>query len=84
MQPTPQNVEGQKEHKHSNGKISIVSVEIACMVVRCIRVANLPPEVQDAVLHNTVSNNGDVNDIKEGNGLDFIDIRFRMESELWN
>jgi len=65
MQPTPHNVQGQQEHKHSNGKISIVNVEIACMVVRCIRVANLPPEVQDAVLHATVSNIGDVNDIKE-------------------
>ena len=51
MQSTLQNIQGQQEYKHDNGELFIVNVEIAGMGVRWIRVVNLPPEIQDAILH---------------------------------
>jgi hypothetical protein len=42
-----------------------VTVELAGMGERRIRVANLPPEVQDTVLRDTMSKYGDVKNIKE-------------------
>jgi hypothetical protein len=60
-----QDIQGQQEYTHDNGEISIVTVELASMGLRRVRMANLPPEVQDTVLRDTVSKYGNVNDIKE-------------------
>jgi len=65
MQSTLQNIQGQQEYKHDIGEISTVNAEIAGMGVRHIRVVNVPPEIQDAVLRDTMSKYGEVKDIKE-------------------
>jgi len=65
MQLILQNIQGQQEYKHENGEISIVKVELAGMGVRRVRVANLPPEVKEPVLHASMSKYGDVKDIKD-------------------
>jgi hypothetical protein len=65
MQSILLDIQGQQECKHDNGEISIVTVELVSMGVRRVRVANLPPEVQDTVLRDTMSKYGDVKDIKE-------------------
>jgi hypothetical protein len=41
---------GQKEYKHDNGMISTVKMEPAGMGIRIIRIANLPPEVNDRTI----------------------------------
>jgi hypothetical protein len=65
LQSILQDIQGQQEYKHDNGEISIVTVELASMGARRVRVANLPPEVQDTVIRDTMSKHGDVKDIKE-------------------
>jgi molybdenum cofactor biosynthesis enzyme MoaA len=65
MESRLQDIQRHQEYKHDNGEISIVTVERAVIGVRRIRVANLPPEVQDTVLRDTLSKYGDVKDIKE-------------------
>jgi hypothetical protein len=49
MQAIIQGIQGQQEYKHDNGEISIVTVGLTCMGVRRVRVANLPPGVQDSL-----------------------------------
>ena len=79
MQSAFQNIQGQQEYKPDNSEISIVTIELAGLCTRHVRVANLPPEMYDSVLRDAMSNYGDVKGIKE----DLTDTRYRMESELW-
>ena len=65
MQSILQNIQGQQEYKHDNGEISTVTVELAGMSVRRVRVANLPPEVKEPVLRDAMAQYGDVKDIQE-------------------
>jgi hypothetical protein len=41
---------GQQEFKHDNGEFSQVTIELAGMGRRKIRIANLPPEVNDRMI----------------------------------
>jgi len=56
---------GQLEYRHETGEVSIVRVDIAGMGLRRVRVANLPSEVPDWVLRDTMSKYGDVKKIIE-------------------
>jgi hypothetical protein len=56
---------GQKEYKHDNGMISTVKIEPAGMGIRIIRIANLPPEVNDRTIVTIFSKYGDVRELKE-------------------
>ena len=46
------------EYKHNNGEISTVSVNIAGMGTRKIRIANLPPEVAENTLRASIASTG--------------------------
>jgi hypothetical protein len=49
---------GQAEYKHTNGEISTVSVNMAGMGTRKIRIANLTPEVAEDTLRARLSSTG--------------------------
>ena len=51
---------GRAEYKYPNGEISIVNIGIAGMGIKRIRVANLPPEVQNDVLQRSLTSYGKV------------------------
>ena len=56
---------GDKEFKYDNGEISKVKVTIAGMGKCIIRIANLPPEVQESVIRKALGTYGDIIDITE-------------------
>jgi hypothetical protein len=55
---------GQVEYLHTNGEISIVRLEMAGLRMRKVRIANLPPEVSDAVIRTALSSYGEVQDVQ--------------------
>jgi hypothetical protein len=57
--------EGQAEFKHDNGEISKVTIEPAGMGMRKIRIANLPPEVNDRTIKNMLMRYGEIKEITE-------------------
>jgi hypothetical protein len=61
MQQVLQKTNGQTEFRHDNGEVSKVNIEPAEMGVRRIRIANLPPEVND----RTIRKYGEVKEISE-------------------
>jgi len=63
MQTVLTSTKGQLEYRHENGEVSVVRVDMAGMGLRRVRVANLPPEVSDRVLRDTMSKYGDVKEI---------------------
>jgi hypothetical protein len=50
---------------HVNGELSTVAIDVAGLSTKRVRVANLPPEVQDAVLTTSVAPFGKVLAIQE-------------------
>ena len=54
---------GAHDFKHDNGEISQVQVVIAGMGMRTIRIANLPPEVQEFAIRNLLGTYGEINGI---------------------
>jgi hypothetical protein len=59
------NANGQQEYKHENGEISKVQIEHAGMGIRTLRIANLPPEVPNSTISNTLTKYGEIKDIRE-------------------
>jgi hypothetical protein len=55
---------GEVEYRHTNGKISIVHQETAGLGMRKVRIANLPPEVPDAVIRTVLSIYGEVQGVQ--------------------
>jgi len=55
----------QQEYMHDNGELSQVTIEIAEMGMRKIRIANLPPEVSDCMLKANLAKYGEVHAITE-------------------
>ena len=55
---------GQVEYRHTNGEISIVRLETAGLGMRKVRIANLPPEVPDAVIRTVLSSYGEVQGVQ--------------------
>jgi len=45
-----QSMNGSAEYRHVTGEIPILHLEVACMGMRRIRIANLPPEVTERSL----------------------------------
>jgi len=60
-----QKTAGQLDFRHDNGEISVVQIELAGMGTRRVRIANLPPEVSDRAIRETLSNYGEVKEIRE-------------------
>jgi hypothetical protein len=56
---------GQQEYKHESGEISKVQIEHAGMGIRTLRIANLPPEVSNRTISNTLTKYGEIKDIRE-------------------
>jgi hypothetical protein len=56
---------GQAENKHHTGEISIVTIGMAGMGNKRVRIANLPPEVPDNALKAALTPYGTVLDIQE-------------------
>jgi hypothetical protein len=65
METLIQYTRGRLEFKHENGVISQVTVEIAGMGIKKIRIANLPPEVPDRTLRDILTTCGVVKSITE-------------------
>ena len=65
MQTVLQDTKGQLEFRHDNGELSQVIIELAGMGMKKIRIANLPPEVTDHTLRDSLTKYGEVKDIKE-------------------
>jgi len=57
--------QGQLDYTHDNGELSIVHIERAGTGVRRVRVAKLPPELQDRKLRDVISRYGEVRAIME-------------------
>jgi len=64
------------EYKHDKGEISQVSVEIAGMGTKRIRIAGLPPEVKKATIKESLSKYGEFVNIGTKCRQPFIDMRF--------
>jgi hypothetical protein len=60
-----QTTSGQLNYLHDNGESFIVQLEIAGMGTKRIRIANLPPEVPNKVICDTLSTYGEVTEIIE-------------------
>ena len=60
-----QGTDGQSEYKHTNGEIATVSVNMAGMGTRKIRIANLPPEVPEDTLRASLAQYGKILSVKE-------------------
>jgi hypothetical protein len=56
---------GQLEYHHENGELPLVTVEIAGLGVKRVRIANLPPEIPDRTLRNALTKYGEVRRITE-------------------
>ena len=65
VQDIIQGTGGQAEYKHTNGEISSVSVNMAGMGTRKIRIANLPPEVAEDKLRASFAQYGKILSVKE-------------------
>jgi hypothetical protein len=65
MQPLIQDTRGRLEFKHDNAVIKQVTVEIAGMGIKKVRIAKLPPEVPDRTLRDILTTYGDVKSITE-------------------
>ena len=65
MQQVLTDTKGQEEFKHGNGELSKVNIEPAGMGMRRIRIANLPPEVNERTIRNMLLRYGDVKEITE-------------------
>jgi hypothetical protein len=60
-----QTTKEQLEFRYDNSELFIVQLELAGMGIRLIRIANLPPEVPDRIIRETLSTYGDVTEISE-------------------
>jgi hypothetical protein len=58
-------VKGQLEYHHENGELFLVKVEIAGLVVKRVRIANLPPEIPDRTIRDALTKYGEVKRITE-------------------
>jgi hypothetical protein len=65
MNAVPQKTAGGLDFRHDNGEISIAQIEVAGMGNRRVRIANLPPEVTDRTIRDTLSTYGEVKEIRE-------------------
>ena len=54
---------GQAEYKHHTGEISLVSIAVTGIGTKRVRVANLPPEVQNEALRAVLASYGTVRNI---------------------
>jgi hypothetical protein len=60
-----QDTDGTLTYRHDNGEQSNITIETAGMGTREIRIATLPPEVNDRAIKETLTKYGEVIEIKE-------------------
>jgi hypothetical protein len=65
LQRIIQETNGLKEHKHSNGEILHVRIEMTGLGIKRIRIANLPPEVPEEPIRTAFAQYGDIKSIQE-------------------
>jgi hypothetical protein len=53
------------EYKHASGEISPVRIEMAGIVKRRVRIANLPPDIPEGIIWTDLSQYGEVKTIQE-------------------
>jgi len=56
--------QGQEDFRHDNGEISEVGIEAVGLGMRQVRVASLPPEVEDKTLKMALGAFGEIHDIQ--------------------
>jgi hypothetical protein len=64
MRDVFQSTSAKPEYRHTNGEISCVRISTAGMGISSVRIANLPPEVQDGSLWSVLARYGEVKDIQ--------------------
>jgi len=79
LQAVLRTTQKQLDYIHDNGELSVVYIERAGMGVRSVRVAKLPPEVQDRKLHDSTPQYGDLRAITEELFSRDIDILYLTE-----
>ena len=88
MKEVLQDTNGTCEYKHDDGEISQVSVEIAGMGTKRIRISGLPPEVKEATIKESLSKYGEIVQIRDEmwvavyrykvfNGIKIVEIKLR-------
>jgi hypothetical protein len=60
-----QKTNGQAEYKHLTGELSVVTISDAGMGTKRVRIANLPPEVQDETIRTALTSYGTAMNIQE-------------------
>lgn len=65
MQSVLQDCNGQLEFRHDNGELSQVTIELAGMGIKKIRIASLPPEVTENTIRDSLTKYGEVKNIRE-------------------
>jgi hypothetical protein len=65
LQTVFRTIQGRQEYKHETGEISEVQIELAGLGIRRVRIANLPPEIQDNVIRDVMAKYGDVREVTE-------------------
>jgi hypothetical protein len=65
MQEVLLETRGGLEYKHDNGELSQVRIEKAGMGLKKVRIANLPPEIPDRMVRDTLAQYGEVRAITE-------------------
>jgi hypothetical protein len=84
-----QESDGHYDYRHKNGEISKVQIEPAGMGIRTVRIANLPPEMSERAIINTLSHYGEVKEVKEerwpksyrykiANGIRLVTLNLRL------
>jgi hypothetical protein len=61
----------------------MVNVEIADMVIRRVRLANVPPEFEDGILRDALSKYGEVNNITEEQWSRVYRFLYLLAKDLW-
>jgi len=64
MQAILTTTQGQEDFRHENGEISKVRIEAVGLGMRRVRVASLPPEVEDKTLKMVMGAYGEIRDIQ--------------------
>jgi hypothetical protein len=95
MQGFIRTTQGQLEFHHENDELSLVPVDIAGLGLRRVRIANLPAELPDRILRETMSKYGTVKGISKeswskayrfpvSNGFRIVELRLKFQiHHIW-
>jgi len=74
---------GQIEYKYTTGQVWIVTLAMSGLGTKCMRVANLPPELSHEALRAALTPHGKILDIQVERWSKSIDTQWRMAYDRW-